>query len=237
MQLRNPERVFDLNEAPPADLVVLPELWDVGYFAFDRFERDARPLADAVSGLVVPGAVLVAGSVLERDGDRLHNTIPVVGPDGALLGSYRKWHLFSYQSREGELLSPGTGPVVVDTPLGRVGLATCFDLRFPSQFAEMRAQGSDLFVVPAAWPASRVEHWRVLVQARAIENQTPVIAVNGVGPCEGVELAGTSLVVDARGRIVADAGHRSGWFTAELDLDDTRAWREEFPLDEGVTVG
>lgn len=223
---------WDLTSAPSADLAVLPELWQVPYFAFDRYEDAALPLVDAVAGLGVPGAVAVAGSVLERDGDRIYNTIPVLGPSGELLGSYRKCHLFSYGSREGELLTPGSEVVVVDTPVGRLGLATCFDLRFPAQFAEMRALGADVLVVPAAWPAARREHWRVLVQARAIETQTPVVAVNATGNSEGVELAGSSLVIDARGNVVADAGTSPGWLTATLDLDDAAEWRREFPLGE-----
>lgn len=211
---------------------MLPELWQVPYFAFDRYESSALPLADAVASLGVPGAVTVAGSVLERDGDRIYNTIPVLGPSGELLGSYRKCHLFSYGSREGELLTAGSEIVVIDTPVGRLGLATCFDLRFPVQFGVMRSLGADVLVVPAAWPAARREHWRVLVQARAIETQTPVVAVNGTGTSEDVELAGSSLVVDARGNVVADAGIAPGWLTASLDLDDTVEWRREFPLGE-----
>ena len=223
---------WDLSSAPPADLVVLPELWRVPYFAFDRYESSALPLREAVAGLGVPGAVTVAGSVLERDGDRIYNTIPVLGPSGELLGSYRKCHLFTYGSREGELLTPGSEVVVIDTPVGRLGLATCFDLRFPTQFGVMRSLGADVLVVPAAWPAARWEHWRVLVQARAIETQTPVVAVNATGTSEGVELAGSSLVVDARGNVVADAGAAPGWLTATLDLDDAVQWRREFPLGE-----
>jgi predicted amidohydrolase len=173
---------------------------------------------------------VVAGSVLERDGDALHNTIPVLGPRGDLLGTYRKANLFGYGSREAELLTPGDGPVVVDTPVGRLGLATCFDLRFPEHFAALRSMGADLHVVPAAWPAARSDHWDVLTRARAIETQTPLAACNGAGDCHGVELAGRSVICDASGVVLADAGAGPDLVTGKVDHDATQAWRTEFPI-------
>ena len=228
--------VLEVEAGPPADLVVLPELWDVGYFAFDDYRSWGSPLDSGplrpLSGVArARGVVLVAGSVLERDGSRLHNTVPVIGPDGDLLGSYRKRHLFAYASREQELLSPGDASVVVDTPLGRLGIATCFDLRFPEQFAEMRAWGADLLVVPAAWPAARLEHWDVLTRARAIETQTPIAACNGIGDCHGVDLAGSSRIVDARGGCTV-APDAPGWVVADIDPEDAIRYRTEFPLRE-----
>lgn len=224
-----------LDAAPVADLLVLPELWDVGYFAFDDYETEAAPLTEGPVPRIADvaaarGCTIVAGSVLEQDGERLHNTAVVLTP-GGVAGTYRKRHLFRYGSREGELLSPGTSASVVATPVGAIGLATCFDLRFAAHFAELRHGGADLFVVPAAWPEARAEHWRVLAHARAIEGQTPIVAVNGVGPCAGVELAGQSMIVDARGEVLADAARSVGWFTATLDPAVTLEWRNELPLD------
>jgi predicted amidohydrolase len=225
----------ELRSAPEAELLVLPELWDVGYFAFDRYGAEATPLGDgpvAEIGRIAAdrGCVIVAGSVLERRDGRMFNTIAVLDRDGALLDTYRKVHLFPIGSREGDLLSPGDRIVVVPTPLGRIGLATCFDLRFPAQFETMRDEGVDVFCLVSAWPARRAEHWRVLTRARAIETQTPVIACNGTGDGGGVELAGESVVVNARGDVVVGADRQPGWVVAALDLDDTRVWRREFPL-------
>src|SRR5687768_12022184 len=127
------ERVVRSVEAgPAADLVVLPELWDVGYFAFDDYRRVAEPIATGPAARLAEVAAArtctIVGTVLERDGDHLYNTAVAVGPHG-VEGTYRKHHLFRYSSREGELLSPGTGPAVVATTVGVLGLATCFDLR------------------------------------------------------------------------------------------------------------
>jgi predicted amidohydrolase len=230
------ERVLRLlEERPDADLIVLPELWDVGYFAFDRYREVARSLEEGPLRRLAAVAqrnsiTLVAGSVIEARGNRIHNTVAVVGPDGSIVGSYRKMHLFGYQSLERQLLTPGEEPVVVSTPLGRLGVATCFDLRFPEQFAAMRVLGADAFVVPAAWPAARADHWDILVRARAIETQTPLVACNGTGECYGVELAGRSTVLDARGSTLASGGNAPKWVTATLDLDRTIRYRTEFPL-------
>jgi predicted amidohydrolase len=239
------KRVAELvATGPEADLVVLPELWDVGYFGFGRYATDAEPLDAPGSPATVLAKLararritIVGGSVLERDGDRLRNTTVVLGPDGALLGRYRKHHLFAYRSQEAALLTPGPGPEAVDTPVGRLGLATCFDLRFPAHFAALRALGADLFVVPAAWPQARVEHWRVLCRARAIETQTPLVAVNMAGVADGVDVAGCSCALDAHGTVLAEAGRKPGWFVATVAHEATAAWRREFPLDSQVVVG
>jgi predicted amidohydrolase len=172
----------------------------------------------------------VAGSVLERDEGAMFNTVALVGPDGGVIAKYRKIHLFGYASKERELLSPGTRLVVVTTPIGRIGLATCFDLRFPEQFLGMRELDADVIVVPAAWPELRRKHWEVLTRARALDTQTPIVACNGVGPCYGVELAGESAVLDAEGKPLAVAASNAGWIGADINYEATRAWRKEFPL-------
>jgi predicted amidohydrolase len=118
---------------------------------------------------------------------------------------------------------------VAETSTGRVGLATCYDLRFPEMFRQLTDQAADLFVVPAAWPAARIAHWTVLAQARAIENQTPVIAVNTAGTNGGVLMGGRSLIVDATGSVLAEAGDGEEVLHADLDLTVTADWRERFP--------
>jgi predicted amidohydrolase len=231
------QRVVTLMlEAPTADLLVLPELWDVGFFDFDSYQETARPLGESSVRAVAEvakerGVHVVAGSVLERDGASTFNTVAVVGPDGNIIDSYRKIHLFGFASRERELLEPGTRPVVVPTTIGNIGLATCFDLRFPEQFLELRRLGADVTVVPAAWPALRRDHWSVLTRARSLDAQTPLVGCDGVGPCYGVDLAGESVVVDALGNPLASEQSRPGWLTAEINLEATRAWRADFRLD------
>ena len=130
------------------------------------------------------GLHLVAGSFVERDGDRLFNTSCLVGPDGELVASYRKVHLFDVgvpgaETRESDTFSPGPGPVVA--PLGDggpgLGLTVCYDLRFPELYRIEALMGASIVTVPAAFTRATGEpHWELLLRARAVEDQVAVVA-------------------------------------------------------------
>ena len=177
-----------IDSARSADLIVLPEVWYPGYFSFDSYTAAASQtpsMMERFSDIArSAGTCLHVGSLIEADGDRLFNTSVMFGPDGQVIGRYRKMHLFGYGSREQEMLTPGSDVVVVDTPLGRLGMAVCYDLRFPELFRRMTEKGAIGFVVASAWPHPRVEAWTTLLRARAIENQAVMIACNGVGPTD-----------------------------------------------------
>ncbi|WP_313693570.1 carbon-nitrogen family hydrolase [Halorarum halobium] len=220
--------------ADGADLVVLPEIWNVGYFAFDRYEADAEPLdgetVSAVRSLAAEvGIPIHAGSIVERDGDDLYNTSVYVDDAGEVRATYRKMHLFGYESAENELLTPGDEVVCFETAFGTVGLATCYDLRFPALFRAMSDRGVDLLLVTSAWPLARLDHWSLLTRTRALEHQCVLAAANGVGPNEGVELGGHSCVVDPWGTPVANAGGREGTIHARVDPATVGESRAEFP--------
>jgi predicted amidohydrolase len=171
------------------------------------------------------GATLHAGSMVERDGDRIFNTSLLFGPDGTLLHTYRKVHLFGYGSREQELLTPGEAVA----GHGTLALSTCYDLRFPELFRAQVDAGSQLFLVAAAWPAARLAHWQLLLRSRALENQSYLLACNAAGTQGGVALAGRSAVVDPWGEVVAEAGDRAEVLTAHLDPELPARARTEFP--------
>lgn len=222
------------------DLVVLPEIWNVGYFAFDRYEAGAEPvdgptmtrLRDLAHDL---GVYLHTGSVVERDGDGggsgadLYNTSGLVGPDGSLLATYRKVHLFGYGSEEQERLTPGERVVTVETDLATFGLSTCYDLRYPLMYRSVVDRGVDVFLVASAWPNARLEHWQLLTRTRALESQAFLVAANLAGTNGGVDLAGRSVVVDPWGVPVANAGRGERTAFADVDLDEVGEAREEFP--------
>jgi predicted amidohydrolase len=227
--------VQELEELAPVDLVVLPELWATGYFRFDRYASVAQTrngvivtaLAAAAQRL---GAYVVGGSFVERaDSGALQNTSFVVDPAGDVIGWYPKTHVFGYGSREAELIEPGSGPVTVQTELGRLGVAICYDLRFPELFRALVDQRADLIVVPAAWPMERVEDWRLLTRVRALENQVFVVACNGAGRDAGVELGGHTTIIDPRGTALIEADDRPGTVRATIDMGDVETWRATFP--------
>jgi predicted amidohydrolase len=236
-----------------ADLVVLPELWAPGGFAFESWEERAETLdgptvaalsasAEAIGATVHMGSLIerAAGSpagMLTRHRHRRWNTSVLLGPDGNIVTTYRKIHRFGFSVGEPALLDPGDRVIrsVVhggdpnQTSL-MLGLATCYDLRFPEMFRLLLDLGCDAFVVPAAWPAARVEHWELLGRARALENQCFVIQCNTAGSQGGIEMGGYSQVVGPDGRVLARAGAAQQVIEVDLDPSEIERYREVFPV-------
>jgi predicted amidohydrolase len=224
-----------IDRAPRSDLIVLPELWPTGYFAFDRYQAEAESISGIVTSRLRTAALkrrcyIVGGSFVERHEGGLANCAVMIDPDGEIALTYRKIHLFGNGSEEAALLTPGTDLAVADAWLGPIAVTTCYDLRFPELYRALVDSGARLVVVVAAWPAVRREHWRLLAQARAIENQLFVVACNGAGVQRGTPLAGASLVVDPRGEILAIAGALEQTLTATIDLSQVDQVRREFPV-------
>jgi predicted amidohydrolase len=223
-----------LERARGSDLVLLPELWPCGYFAFDRYEPESESLnGPTVQALAAKARELkinlFTGSFVERGAGKLFNTCVLIDPAGEVVAQYRKMHPFGYESDERRLLSPGRAAVVRDMPWGRVGLAICYDLRFPELFRRMIDFDAEIFLVAAAWPAARLEPWILLNRARALENQALVLACNGAGSSGGVRLGGHSLVADPFGTVRAEAAEAEELLSIDVDLDAVRRFRRDFP--------
>lgn len=229
------ERVLaKLDQTRGSDLVLLPELWPTGYFAFDRYADDAETLdGPTVRALREKACALNAwifgGSLVECDGGKRYNTSVLIDASGDLVARYRKVHLFGYGSEERKALCAGSDPVVAETPWGRAGLATCYDLRFPELFRAMVDRGAQMFLVASAWPAARVEPWRLFNRARALENQSWLLSCNCAGTNAGKALAGNSYIVDPWGEVLARGGEGEEIVTAEVDPQRVEAARREFP--------
>lgn len=233
---RVPRVIGIIREAAQrAELVVLPELWPTGAFAYETMTAHAQPLdgplVGDLSGVAAEcGVWLHGGSFVEQAGGDLFNTSVLFAPDGRLVASYRKIHLFGFDGGETTLLSGGDELVVVDTPLGPTGLATCYDLRFPEFFRALTEGGATAVLLASGWPLSRVGHWQVLVQARAIEDQLLMVACNEVGRQGSVTLAGHSMVVDPRGDVIVQAGEHADVVHVSVDPSAATQWRESFPV-------
>ncbi|MFB7744898.1 carbon-nitrogen family hydrolase [Streptomyces sp. NPDC056132] len=255
-----------IREQRGSDLVVLPELWTVGAFAYELFADEAETLAGtgeasagagdglpagtdggAPAGATVremseaareAGVWLHAGSVPERGADGvLYNTSLVFSPDGELAHSYRKIHRFGFDKGEAVLMGAGSQLVTVPLPDLTLGLATCYDLRFPELFRGLVDAGAQAFVIPAGWPERRRAHWTLLARARAVENQAYVLACGTGGTHAGVEQAGHSIAVDPWGEVLAEAGPGEEVLIVDLDPARVAETREVFPALKDRVLG
>ncbi|WP_328495328.1 carbon-nitrogen family hydrolase [Streptomyces sp. NBC_00414] len=218
-----------------SDLVILPELWTTGAFAYESFDTGAEPLEGPTYEVMAKaasdaGVWLHAGSIPERVmGGGLYNTSLVFSPSGELAATYRKIHRFGFDKGEAVLMGAGSELVTVALPETTLGLATCYDLRFPELFRGLVDAGAETLVVSAGWPERRRSHWTLLAQARAVEDQAYVLACGTAGAHAGVPQAGHSIVVDPWGEVLAEAGGGEEVLTVEFDPARVGATREQFP--------
>jgi deaminated glutathione amidase len=223
-----------------AELAVFPEAAQV------RFGNELRALAEPLDGPFVTALreaaaehrVAVIAGVFEPAGDgRVYNTAVAIDADGELRGVYRKLHLFdAFSFVESEVVAPGSEPVVVELAGTRIGLATCYDVRFPELFRALVDQGAETFVIIAAWAQGvfKEEQWTTLVRARAIENTMWTVAVGKAPdttspPSGGRTGVGRSLLVDPIGAVRADLGQFPCVQVGEVDQTVTARVREMLP--------
>ncbi len=184
------------------------------------------------------GAYVVAGSLPLTIGDHIYATLCIFDPNGVLVTYYRKMHLFSVVTptgvtyQENKLFHEGPVPVIWHSPWGAIGLAICYDLRFPAMFRYYAQAGARLVLLPSAFTAETGEaHWHSLVRARAIETQSFWLAVNQVGQHDARLVSyGHSLLVDPWGRVLHDALSATGVFSAEIELTQADQLRKQFPV-------
>lgn len=212
--------------------ILLPELWNTGYAlerAKELAEGERGPSTDFMTHLARQTEAYVGGSLLMRRHDHVCNTFVLIAPSGQIVATYDKTHLFKLMN-EDKYLSPGKSLVAVPTAWGQVGLAICYDLRFPEIFRQYADVPVDFNLLVAEWPLPRLEHWRTLVRARAIENQCYMLACNRVGHDPSNTFFGHSLVVDPWGEILLEAGDSEGVFTVEIDTASIMTARAKIPV-------
>lgn len=195
---------FDAAFRLGAQLVVFPEAAVTGY-CFDSLEQ-AKPFAEPIPGPTTErlaakcrstAAYAVVG-MLEIDAGQVYNSAALVGPAG-YIGKYRKIHL-PYLGIDRYLAPGNEPPAVFDTPIGRIGMLICYDLRFPEATRDLALQGVDLVALPTNWPTGAESNANILVPARALENHIYVLACDRVGEERGYKFIGMSGVVDPDGK-------------------------------------
>ncbi len=219
-----------------AELIVFPEMADTGYSMPIIREKATAWTTGAVPALREMAKELslaVVSGVSERVDEAIYNTQIVIDASGEILGRYRKAHLFAGGTNdESKCFKPGNE--LVDVSLGefRFGLTICYDLRFPEIFRALAVeQQTNVFLVSAAWPFPRLEHFRALAMARAIENQSYLIASNRVGVDDGATCCGSSVIIDPYGVVMAAASaDREELIQAEISVDVLNAVRERMKV-------
>lgn len=213
-------------------LLVLPELWSTGY-ALAESKELANVLNSGmftqVTTVAQQNKLSIVGSILEKRGLEVANSAAFFAPNGRMMGVYRKIHLFRLMD-EDKWLQPGSAPLSLELPWGETALAICYDLRFPELFRQYAVNGAKMIIIPAEWPIARVEHWRTLLVARAIENQCYIVACNAAGQTGDTVFGGHSMIVDPWGKIVVEAGEEPVLLTAEIEMERVDEVRQRIPV-------
>ncbi|AWB44948.1 carbon-nitrogen hydrolase [Paenibacillus sp. CAA11] len=237
---RNRGHLYDLmKKAAQAenkpDVLVLPEMWNTGY-ALAQIQDLADPGGQNSRAWLRDFARehdvhLVAGSIAEKQGEQVRNTMYVIDRLGQEAGVYSKIHLFRLMQEE-KHLAAGQHPVTFELDGTLAGASICYDIRFPELARLLALKGAKVLFVPAEWPHPRLQHWRTLLTARAIENQMYVVACNRVGEGGGDRFFGHSLIIDPWGEIVAEGGEEEEIITGSISLGTVDEVRGRIPVFE-----
>ena len=219
-----------------AELIVFPEMVDTGY-AMSLISKHASAWTEGpvprLQEIARSLSMAVICGVSERDASAVYNAQVCVDASGEIMAKYRKTHLFTPPPlEEHRCFSPGTGLTTFAFQGFRLGLSICYDLRFPEVYRSLAATKEvNVFVISSAWPFPRVEHFQTLCLARAVENQSYLIAANRVGTDEGVTFCGSSTIIDPYGMALATGStEQEELLQAEIFLERITAVRRAMPV-------
>jgi omega-amidase len=224
------ERILPQLRADGCQLVVFPEMWTVGfpYPALQELAERTPKVLEKLLEWAVEYRMVLVGSLPEAEGGKVFNTSYVLDAGGEVAGKYRKMHLFSLTG-EPDHFARGQVPLVCDTTAGRLGIAICYDLRFPELLRRLALDGAQIICLSALWPVTRIDHWSLLLRSRAIENQLFVMGCNGCGVEGGTQYGGASAIVSPTGKVLGEAGDREAAIIATLDFAEMEGFRRHLP--------
>ncbi len=230
--------LFEKCEYSSADLIVLPELWTIGWDS-PNFNKSSEPIFESRAynflkeiAIKYNSNVVGGSAVLRKEGEKDRNTCLIFNRQGELISSYDKFHLFSHRGQsEGSFLQEGETPVIVKTDIGKIGISICYDIRFPELFRLYAFNEADIMVNMAAWPKAFTEDYVTLAKARAIENQTSFISSCLTGKInESFDFSGQSMVIDYKGKVINKLDEEEAVLYAELDLEEVHQYRKQMPI-------
>jgi len=256
--------VMAAHQASGANILVLPECFNCPYDTAE-FRPYSEPIPDSAAGIdekahpstamlsklaLQLDAYIIGGTIPELRNDNVYNTSVVVDPKGEIVAKFSKVHLFDISIpdkpgqpgktfRESDTLTAGSGISTFDTPWCKVGVAICYDLRFPQLATLMRQEGCEMLVYPGAFnTVTGPKHWELLQRARAVDNQCVVVTAS---PARNPDLKvyqawGHSTIVDPWGAILATCDHGPTHISAQIDLDVVDAFRANVPISKQVRL-
>jgi len=229
----NKEKISVLLNAKKTDvdLLIFPEMTLTG------FTMKSGEFAESLQGesfkffseLAISKKTNIFAGVIVKGRRKSFNTLIHIKPDGKLLKLYRKIHPFSY-SNEDQFYDPGSKPARTKVKSWQVGLSICYDLRFPELYRKYGKKRAHLIVNIANWPDTRIEHWRTLLKARAIENLCYVAGVNRVGDAQGLHYNGFTSIFDPMGKEIAAVENEERIIITEIDKNIVNETRKQFPF-------
>jgi predicted amidohydrolase len=216
-----------------ADVIVFPEMWNTGY-ALKGLEtladKNGEQTKNMLSRLAKQHAMhIVGGSVATKKTQGFFNTMYVANRNGDIVAEYDKAHLFPLMD-EPVYMQPGQAKNIFELDHVKCGSVICFDLRFPEWIRVHVLDGAKIMFIPAEWPKQRIDHWEILLQARAIENQCFVVAANRVGCDPDNEYNGHSMIISPWGEVYLSGEEGEGIFYADIPLDEVDRVRNTIPI-------
>lgn len=233
--LAKAENAVQIAVESGADLVVFPEQFPTGWDPVSTLfsEGPDGPIARQWCRIACEYGAWIVGSHREEDRSGMRNSAFLVAPDGMIKARYAKLHLFSHDG-EDQVYIAGDDLVTFSCSGVEIGLAICYDLRFPELFRRYAEKGAECMVVPAAWPCRRLNHFHLFVRARAVENQFFVAGVCTTGSNPVDQYCGGSLVVGPDGEILCKAGEEESLISATIDTDMLKRYRRQFPVQKDI---
>ncbi|HDL18423.1 MAG TPA: carbon-nitrogen family hydrolase [Bacteroidetes bacterium] len=215
-----------------SDLMLIPEMWYIGYeySLFNRLATGFDAGAFTFQGeLARKHSLAICGSSVRCERGKFFNTMAFYDHAGDLILHYDKMFLFAPMG-EAEHFSSGRQIAAVEWHGWKIGLAMCYDLRFPELFRAQVKQGVQLFLLSAQWPVTRIAHWDLLLRARAVENQAFVAGCNRTGENPSYQFPGKSAVINPGGEQLIKTDDREGLWVTEIDIDDLFESRRSLPF-------
>ncbi len=225
------------NSASDEEILIFPEMTLTG------FTMSAKKFSEEIDGIATVSFIRLSqklkkhifAGIIEKDNNKIYNSLYHFDKNGLITARYRKIHPYS-PAKENKYFDASKEPVVTYIGKIRIGLSICYDLRFPELYRFYAKEKADILINIANWPVQRIHHWKLLLRARAIENQCFMIGVNRVGNDPFHKYNGYSSIYDPMGNEIISVSDEEKFISAEIDIESVKATRDKFPFLDDIKL-